>query len=125
MDKFGKPDIDLFSSRINMSWHPEPESMAVNAILLTWNNNFFYMSPPFSLASRVLAKVNRGKTEAIIVLPDWPTKHWYPQLVQMTTHEPLYFQPSPKNLILTHKPSKNHPLHLKLQLMTIRVMLLL
>ena len=55
VDKFGKPDIDLFSSRINIqlkryvSWHPEPESMAVNAILLTWNNNFFYMSPPLVL----------------------------------------------------------------------------
>ena len=63
VDKFGKPDIDLFASRINrqlksyVSWHPEPEAMAVNAFSLTWNNKFFYMFPPFSLVGQVLAKV--------------------------------------------------------------------
>ena len=129
VDKFGKPDIDLFASRINrqlksyVSWHPEPEAMAVNAFSLTWNNNFFLCS--HSLVGRVLAKVNRDKTDAVIVVPDWSTQYWYPQLVQMTTIEPLYFQLSPKNLILTHKPSKNHSLHLKLQLVAIRVILLL
>ena len=106
VDKFGKPDIDLFASRINrqlksyVSWHPEPEAMAVNAFSLTWNNNFFLCS--HSLVGRVLAKVNRDKTDAVIVVPDWSTQYWYPQLMQMTTHEPLYFQPSPKNLIFTH-----------------------
>ena len=36
LDKFGKPDIDLFASRINrelrkyVPWHPEPGDMAVN-----------------------------------------------------------------------------------------------
>ena len=41
VDKFGKPDTDLFASRINrqlksyVSWHPEPEAMIVNAFSLT------------------------------------------------------------------------------------------
>ena len=136
VDKFGKPDIDLLASRINrqlkryMSWHPEPEVMAVNTFSLTWNNNFFYMFLPFhSLVGQALAKVNRGKTKAVIVVPDWSTQYWLPQLMQMTSHEPLYFQPSAKNLILPHKLSKNQPLHPKLQLMAvnqlIRVRLLL
>ena len=117
VDKFGKPDIDLFASRINrqlksyVSWHPEPEAMTVNAFSFSCNNKFFYMFPPFSLVGQVLAKVIRDKTDAVIVVPDWSTQYWYPQLMQMTTHEPLYFQPSPKNLILTHKPSEDHPLH--------------
>ena len=63
------------------------------------------MFPPFGLVGRVLAKVNRDKTEAVIVVPDWSTQYWYPQLMQMTSHEPLYFRPSAKNLILTHKSS--------------------
>ena len=55
VEKFGKPDIHLFATRINkqldryVSWHPEPEAMAINAFSLTWNNNYFYMFPPFSL----------------------------------------------------------------------------
>ena len=63
------------------------------------------MLPLFSLAGWALAKVNRDKTNAVIVVLDWSTQYWYPQLIQMTTHEPLYFQSSPKNLLLTHKLS--------------------
>ena len=59
VEKFGKPDIDLFATRINKqldryaSWHPEPEAMAINAFSLTWNNNYFYMFPRFNLVGRV------------------------------------------------------------------------
>ena len=52
-----------------MSWHPASEAMAVNVFSLTWNNNYFYMFPSFSLVGRVLAKVNRDKTKAITVVP--------------------------------------------------------
>ena len=72
------------------------------------------MFPPFSIVGRVLAKVIRDKTDAVIVVSEWSAQYWYPQLMQMTTQEPLFFQPSPKNLMLTHKTSENHPLHLKL-----------
>ena len=73
VDKFGKPDRDLFASRINkqlkryVSWRPEPEAMAVNVFSFTWNNNFLYMLPPVSLLGRVLVKMNRNKTEAVSV----------------------------------------------------------
>ena len=92
VDKFGKPDIDLFSCRINRNlkryvfWHPEPKAMAVNAFPLTWSNNYFHMFPPFSLVGRVLAKVNRDKTEAVVVVPNWSNQYWYSQLMQMTSH---------------------------------------
>ena len=84
VDKLGKPDIHLFASRkLNrqlksyVSWHPEPEAMAVNAFSLAWNNKFFCMFPPFSFIGRVLAKVIRDKTDAAIVVPDWSTQYWY------------------------------------------------
>ena len=98
--------------------------MAVNAFCLIWSNNYFYNLRPFSLGS-VLRKVNREKTEAVIVVPDWSTQYWYSQLMQMTNHEPLYFRPLAKNMILPDKSSNHHLLHPKLQLMAIRVMMLL
>ena len=79
VEKFGKLVIDLFATRINkqlgryVSWHPEPEAIAVNALSLTWNNNCFYMFPPFSLVGRVLAKIHRDMTNAVIVVPYWST----------------------------------------------------
>ena len=102
-----------------------PEAMAVNVFSLAWHNNYFYMFPPFNLVGGVLAKVNKDKTKVVTVVLDWSTQYWYPQLMQMTSHEPVYFRPSAKNLILIHKLPENHLLHLKLQLMAIRVMLLL
>ena len=77
--------------------------MAVNAFCLIWNNNYFYNLPPFSLGP-VLAKVNREMTETVIVVPDWSTQYWYSQLMQMTNHEPLYFRPVVKHMILPDKP---------------------
>ena len=120
VEKFGKPDIDLFATRINkqlgryVSWHPEPEAMAINTFSLTSNNDYFYMFPPFSLVGRVLAKIQRDKTNAVILVPDWSTQYWYPRLLQMTNQDPLYFRPSLRNLTLAHKPSVNQPLCKKL-----------
>ena len=102
-----------------MFWHPEPEAMAINASSLTWNKNYFCKFPPFSLAGQVLAKIHRDKTHAVIVVPDWSTQYWYPQLIQMTNQDPLYFRPSPRNSTLPH-----HPLYKKLQLIAIRVIIL-
>ena len=51
VEKFGKPNIDLFATGINqqldryLSWHQEQEAMAINAFSLTWDNNYFYMFP--------------------------------------------------------------------------------
>ena len=55
VEKFGKQVIDLFATRINkqldryVSWHPQPQSTAINAFSLTWDNSYFYMFPSFSL----------------------------------------------------------------------------
>ena len=55
VEKFGKLVIDLFATRINkqldryVSWHPQPQSTAINAFSLTWDNSYFYMFPSFSL----------------------------------------------------------------------------
>ena len=128
VEKFGKPDIDLFPTRIDkqldgyVSWHPEPKAMAINAFSLTWNNNYFDMFPPFSLVGRVLAKIHRGETNTVIVVPDWSIQYWYPQLLQMTNEDPLYFRPSQSNLTLSQKPSVNHLLNKKLQLIAIRAL---
>ena len=49
VDKFGRPNIDLFASRINrqlkryVSWHPQPKAMAVNAFSFNWNNNYSHL----------------------------------------------------------------------------------
>ena len=62
---FGKPEIDIFASRLNaqleryVSWLPDPGAEAVDAFSLNWANFDFYAFPPFCLLSKMHPK-NKG-----------------------------------------------------------------
>jgi hypothetical protein len=94
-DTWGKPDIDLFASRLNCqlspycSWKPDPGAMAVDALSIDWSPYFFYAFPPFNMIGRVLRKVEEDKAEGIIIFPAWPTQPWYPKLLQLCLHDPV------------------------------------
>ena len=59
---FVKPEIDLFASRKNakcptfVSWKKDPESIAIDAFTLPWNQLFFYAFPPSSIILRAFKK---------------------------------------------------------------------
>ena len=47
---------------------------------------FPYVFPPPPLISRVMDKINQAKlTEPILIAPWWPSKPWFPRLINMTT----------------------------------------
>ena len=56
----GKPDIDLFASRLNnklpkyFSWRPDPFCTGVNAFSQSWDCKYGYAFPPFNQISKVL-----------------------------------------------------------------------
>lgn len=120
-DKFGKPEIDLFGSRLNyqvkpfVSWHPDPESFAVDAFTINWKKWFIYAFPPFSVIQRVLAKIERDQTTGVVVLPLWTTAVWYPQFLRLLIDHPVLL-PRGKNVLSLEHASTPHPLHKKLQL---------
>ena len=64
---FGKPDIDLFASRIShqlpkyMSWRPDPGSCAVDALQQSWTHRALYAFPPFCLIGQCLRKVQSDR----------------------------------------------------------------
>lgn len=120
----GKPEIDLFASRLNrqlatfVSWQPDPESFAVDAFKMSWTNWFFYAFPPFSLIQRVLVKLEKDNAEGVVIVPDWPTATWYPQLLRLLVRKPLLLPKGRTVLRLAHAQTP-HPLHSKLQLMAV------
>ena len=113
---FGNPTLDLFASRINyqtdryISWEPDPKALAIDAFSIKWNTEFYYIFPPFSLLGKVTAKIYRDKTKAIVVIPKWPTKHWYPNLLRKAMKS-MTITPSAKNLVQPQDPQKVYPLH--------------
>lgn len=102
----GSPEIDLFASYQNkkcdkfISWHPDPESMCVDAFTINWTRYFFYAFPPFSLIGKVLEKIVNDEATGILVVPDWPSQSWYPQFKELLIKKPLKF-PYFKDLLLS------------------------
>ena len=121
---FYKPDIDLFASRINkqleryVSWKPDPEAEAVDAFCLNWSTKTYYIFPPFSMISKVAAKIRKDKASGILVIPDWPSQHWYP-LVKELSKDCIRFKPSRDNLLHPQESCKEHPLAPKMTLLAI------
>lgn len=90
-----RPDIDLFSSRLNtqfpryVSFRPDPGAVAIDALTLNLSHFQFYAFPPFSVISTFLQKILEDKATGICVIPDWPTQAWYPKAMQMCVTPPL------------------------------------
>ena len=78
-DQFGRPEIDLFVSRLNTkcskyaSYEPDPDAYHVNTYSLCCLNLNSYIFPPFSIAGRVLAKLAQAWVTALVIFPCWQT----------------------------------------------------
>ena len=121
------PQIDLFASRLNnqtpkfVSWKPDPEAMAIDAFSLKWNQwDKIYIFPPFSLIQRVLQKLNVDEAEALVIVPDWPTAVWYPQMMRCLVAKPVLIPKTRRTLVLPQR-DEIHPLHRKLQLLAVQL----
>ena len=118
-----KPDIDLFTSRINkqykkyVSYRPDPNAIAINAFSLDWADLKFYAFPPFSVISTVLSKMEMDQAEGICILPNWPSQAWYPKATHLMKQKPIILKPRENLLHLPSHPKEVHPLHQKLQLL--------
>ena len=92
----GKPDLDLFASRIShqvpkyFSWKADPDCLAVDAFRQHWKMGLPYAFPPFCLITRVLRQVqNQAVERMILISPLWPTQPWFPLLMAMSIQVPL------------------------------------
>ena len=92
--------LDAFASRINyklsnyISWHKDPYSSLVNAFSLKWVKHI-YLFPPIPLIDRVLDKFeNDNVTNGLLICPYWPSKPWFPRLLNLLIDFPLVFSGS-------------------------------
>ena len=119
---FGKPDIDLFASRLNaqvedyVSWKPHPMAKFVDAFTINWSQFFFYAYPPFCLVSRCVQKIIHDQASGILVIPLWTTQPYFTAVLSLLTETPRVLNASVQNLI---HPTLDgpHPLHQRLQSM--------
>ncbi|XP_072400418.1 uncharacterized protein [Diabrotica undecimpunctata] len=120
VETFGKPQIDLFASISNtkcpkyVSWKKDPDSFAIDAFTLNWNNYKFYAFPPFSLVMRVLNKIILDKAEGIVVVPLWEAQCWYPVFLKLLKFRPILFKP--KRDLMLSPFNCSHPIWSKITL---------
>lgn len=120
IQQLGQPEIDLFASRTNakcetfVSWRPDPDAITVDAFTISWQDNFFYAFPPFSLILRCLQKIVLDKAVGILVFPLWPSQAWYPQLKSMLVSEIVIIKANKD--ILSSRFRTHHPLYKSLTL---------
>ena len=95
VDKFGKPQVDLFATRANakcrryVSWKRDPGCFATDAFTLNWASFFFYAFPPCSVILKCLQKIRDEKAEGIMVVPEWPAQPWYPLFYELLISKTL------------------------------------
>ena len=91
-EKFGKPEIGLFSTRLNakcelyVSFKPDPNAFAVDAFTQNWNDIKGYAFPSFSLIGRILANIKQDKASITVIVPCWQTQPRFPQFLRMVEH---------------------------------------
>ncbi|MCG7878915.1 MAG: hypothetical protein N0C90_21665, partial [Candidatus Thiodiazotropha endolucinida] len=120
--KWNTPDIDMFASRLNRqlkryaSWKPDPEAEIIDAFTCSWSDLYMYVFPPFSLISRLVAKLKQDQGECILIAPVWTSQTWFPSVMGMITDTP-YLLPKDENLLTIPGTTKCHPLRKKMNLM--------
>ena len=125
---FGIPQIDLFASRLNhkteiyCSYRPDPHAHAIDAFTIKWDFPLAYAFPPFCMVGKMLQKIVRDKTLAIIIVPNWPTKPWYPIVHNLAIQTPIILQVTDDMLFLPHRSThKPHPMSNSLTLLVAKV----
>ena len=110
-----RPNVDLFASRLNYkvktfySLRADPEAYGCDAFTVSWRELKFYAFPPFPLIQRVLRKVQADEATGVVIVPDWPTRPWYPMLTSMLISDRYYMTRSTR--VLTNPAHDfHHPL---------------
>jgi hypothetical protein len=115
--KFGKPIMDLFASRLNFkvsifcSFKPDPLASVVDAFTFPWDRGLYYGFPPFCLLGKTLQKIVQDGTDIILIVPNWPTKAWYPMFRRLLTAPAISIPVHKETLFLPHRVRNDQDTH--------------
>ena len=110
---WGTPTADLLATFQNrklplfVSPIPDLRALAVDALSMSWRNQFLYAFPPLPLLPLVLRKVSDELTTIILIAPVWPKRSWYPVILNLLIEHPLEL-PLREDL-LSQGPQLVHP----------------
>ena len=116
------PEIDLFASRLNKqlhryaSWMPDPDALYIDAMSISWENQFVNLFPPFSMIWPVLNKISLEWVKALVIATMWPTQSWFNKLLELAVEQPMIIESKYLQLPGTNQ---KHLLYPKLRLLAV------
>ena len=114
LNSFRKPLLDLFASKLchqmprYIVWRLNPQIVGKNGFHQDWKGQILYAFPSFSMIGKVLRKVQKDKTNMVLVTLAWQSQSWYSILSKMTIKNPILLPNQPN--VLLRPESKIHPL---------------
>ncbi|CAJ0945038.1 unnamed protein product [Ranitomeya imitator] len=65
----------------------DPKAIGVDALISPWHRfQLPYVLPPLPLLPKVIRKIKTEGVPVILVAPDWPSRAWYAELVQLVRY---------------------------------------
>ncbi len=118
--QWGPHDVDLFASYQNtqlkryVSRFPDPTSIATDAFSIHhqwWKWGNLYANPPFALMLKLLARIRDSprEVEMTVVAPIWPTRPWWPLILDLATEVPKILPPFP-GMFISSYATKHRPI---------------
>ena len=110
----GEPMIDLFASAdshkvpIFCSWILDHRAYAIDALTISWEEMFAYVYAPICVIPKVLQHMQKFNCQIILIAPQWPCRHWYTNLLQMSVESPMKL-PIRSDLLSQPKTKIFHP----------------
>ena len=89
-----------------MSWRPDPQSIATDALHQDWKNQLCYAFPPLSLIDRVLRKVQKDQSKLIIATARLAEPILVPNFVENGICRPIPFTQTSKD---SFEPRRQNP----------------
>ena len=108
LDLWGSPTIDLMATSqtarlpVYISPFPDERALAVDAMSFDWNGMDAYIFPPWPMIALVLLKIRREPCVVTAILPLWPNRPWYPDLLDLLVERPRALPIFPKLVTMPH-----------------------
>ncbi len=91
--RFGEAQVDLFaspeSSHCQLYFSLTEGPLGTDALAHSWPRALRkYAFPPVSLLAQTLCKLREDEEQVLLVVPHWPTRTWFPELISLATAPP-------------------------------------
>jgi hypothetical protein len=113
--RWGPHTIDWFATRHNArlrrfcSWNADERAVYVDALQhIGKRKENGYANPPFSVIGKILQKIQKSGRDLTLIVPAWPSQHWWPLLLHLLSDTPLLLPPIPDLFVPPERVGVNY-----------------